>query len=296
MKAKLKKITQSKFARNVAIVASGTAGAQALNFLFAPVVTRLYGPEAFGLLGVFTALVAILAPVAALTYPIAIVLPKQDRDAQGLAWVSFCIALAMSILVAVVIAVGGGRLLDLVGAESIASYSMLIPFAMLFAVFNQIAQQWLIRKKLFKITAKVAVLQALIINSAKTGFGFLNPIALILISITTVATLFHAILLWAGVRLSQRGAHKIVQPAAEVADQFSFSYFKKLAKKYYDFPLYRGPQVLINAASASLPILMLASFVGPAAAGFYTIAITVLAMPSSLIGSSVVAVFYTRFK
>jgi IS5 family transposase len=69
----------------VAVVASGTAGAQAITMGFSPVITRLYGPEAFGLLGVFMAMVQVLVPAAALTYPIAIVLPKEDRDARVLA-------------------------------------------------------------------------------------------------------------------------------------------------------------------------------------------------------------------
>jgi len=45
----------SKFVRNVAIVATGTAGAQAITMAFSPINTRLYGPEAFGILGTFTA-------------------------------------------------------------------------------------------------------------------------------------------------------------------------------------------------------------------------------------------------
>jgi hypothetical protein len=38
---------KSKFVRNVAVVASGTAGAQAITMAFSPIITRLYGPEAF---------------------------------------------------------------------------------------------------------------------------------------------------------------------------------------------------------------------------------------------------------
>jgi O-antigen/teichoic acid export membrane protein len=64
--------------RNVTIVASGTAGAQVITMAFAPLITRLYGPEAFGLLGTFVAILGIVTPLAALTYPIAIVLPKSD--------------------------------------------------------------------------------------------------------------------------------------------------------------------------------------------------------------------------
>ncbi|UCZ56541.1 hypothetical protein LGV61_12545 [Desulfurispirillum indicum] len=41
----LTKLYNSKFIRNVAIVASGTAAAQAITMAFAPIITRIYGPE-----------------------------------------------------------------------------------------------------------------------------------------------------------------------------------------------------------------------------------------------------------
>lgn len=52
--------------------------------------------------------------------------------------------------------------------------------------------------------------------------------------------------------------------------------------------------MLLNALSQSLPVLMLASFFGPASAGFYSIGRTVLGIPSTLIGKSVGDVFYPR--
>src|SRR5699024_7637402 len=70
MLSRIKKIFQKKFVRNVFIVASGAVGAQILSLLLYPIITRLYGPEAFGVLGTFTALTKIVIPIAALTYPV----------------------------------------------------------------------------------------------------------------------------------------------------------------------------------------------------------------------------------
>ncbi|MEI8616628.1 oligosaccharide flippase family protein [Pseudoalteromonas sp. B193] len=78
-----KKFATNSFVRSVIMVVSGAAGAQLLTMLFAPIITRFYGAEAFGLLGTFTAVLAILVPIAALAYPIAIVLPKNDDDAES---------------------------------------------------------------------------------------------------------------------------------------------------------------------------------------------------------------------
>ena len=141
-----KALSKSSFVRNVTIVASGTAAAQAVTIAFSPLITRIYGAEAFGLLGVFNALVAIVAPIAALTYPIAIVLPKEDSEAKGLVKLSFLIAIAVFSFVTIAFLIGGESLLALLDSEIITPYVMLIPLSMLFSALVQIAQQWLIRK------------------------------------------------------------------------------------------------------------------------------------------------------
>lgn len=55
MKKTINQIKSGRFLRNVFTVASGTAGVQILSAVFVPIITRLYGPEAFGLFGTFFA-------------------------------------------------------------------------------------------------------------------------------------------------------------------------------------------------------------------------------------------------
>ena len=287
MLTRITKITNKPFVRNVAIVSTGTAGAQAIAMAFAPIITRFYGPEAFGLLGTFMALVAVFTPIAALSYPIAIVLPKEDSDAKGIARLSAYISLAVAVLVTLALLAGGDRLLTLVGSEAIAAFVMLIPLNILFSAWLQIAEQWLIRKKQFKITAKVAVAQALMVSSAKAGIGWFHPLAAVLIVMTTIGSAFHATMLYLGARRVNGSATPTRHPQARTP-------LTELARRHYDFPLYRAPQVFLNAISQSLPVLMLAAFFGPASAGFYVLGKRLLGMPSHLIGKSVGDVFYPR--
>ena len=98
---------KSRFVRNVAVVASGTAAAQAIGMAFSPLITRLYGPEAFGLLGIYTSLLGVLGPITALTVPVAIVLPKDDDEAKRLAFLSLFIATGMVFSMAFLLVAGG---------------------------------------------------------------------------------------------------------------------------------------------------------------------------------------------
>lgn len=278
---------KSKFLRNVAVVASGTAGAQAIAMAFSPVITRLYGPEAFGLMGTFLAIAAMISPVVALSYPIAIVLPEEDSDAKGIVRLSIYISIALAVVLMVTFLIAGDMLIVLLKAEAVATFFLLIPLNLLFSTWLQITQQWLIRKKQFKVTAKVAIAQSLAVNSAKAGIGWFHPLAAVLIIITTIGGAFHAAMLSLGCKSMGRDNTLRGQPQPKTP-------LLKLAKRYYDFPLYRTPQVLINAISQALPVLMLATFFGPTSAGFYALCRRVLTMPSGLISGSVGDVFYPR--
>jgi len=156
----LRQIRNSKFVRDVAIVATGTAGAQIINVVFLPLITRLYGPEAFGVLGVFMSVAGILIPIAALTYPLAIVLPEEDRDAKALIILSILISFLLAVIVGVVLLQFKDWIVPRFGLESVGDFLLLLPLVMVFSACSNVAMFWLIRKKLFKLTAKIAVAQA----------------------------------------------------------------------------------------------------------------------------------------
>ncbi len=278
--------------RSVAIVATGTAGAQIIAMLFSPVITRLYGPEAFGLLGVFLAMVSILGSIAALTYPTAIVLPKSDVEAQGLATLSLLLAAVSAFLVTLIVWVIGDWAIELLNLESIAQYVLLIPVAMLFTSLYQVIQQWLIRKNQFNVIARVAILQSLIINIVKISIGWFNPVASVLIVLAAINSAFHAFLLWFSMGR--------ILPINFGTNKKNLDYNQdkktllQLAKDYRDFPVYQMPQVLLNAVAESLPVLMFASFYGAVTAGFYTLARTVIMLPTALIAKSVGDVIFPK--
>ena len=287
MKAKILQLIKKPFVRNVATVATGTAAAQAIGIAFSPIITRLYGPEAFGLLGTFSALVMVITPISALCYPIAVVLPKRDEDAKALAKLSAYISLGIALIVTLVLVIAGDWLLKLVGSEAISAFKFLIPVNILFAAWLQISQQWTIRKKLFKVKAKADILQAAFVNAIKSGIGLFHPLASVLIIFSTIGHAFHTAMLYLGIKKDS----SITQPSNPVQSKTPIV---NIAKNHRDFPLYRAPQVFINAISQSLPVLMLASFFGPASAGFYTLGRKVLGLPSRLIGGAVGDVFYPR--
>lgn len=282
---RLKGVSKSSFVRNVVIVALGTAGAQAITLAFTPIITRLYAPESFGQLGTFMAILVVMSPIAALTYPIAIVLPKLNSDAVKVAKLSAVIAIVISAITAAILSIGDAWLAQVLGMQAIEALILLIPLAMLISAFQQIGTQYLIREKKYKITAQAAILQAFSVGSSKVILGFVHPVGAILITVAIAGQAFHSVLLWLGLRQTWKTRHDATSSSETVLN---------IASQYRDFPLYRAPQTVLNALSQSLPIIALATIFGPISAGLFALSKSVLAAPASLVGSSVGNVFYPK--
>lgn len=286
----------SQLLRNILTVVSGAAGAQALTLAFMPVITRIYGPEAYGVLGTFLSVTLMLIPVAALTYPIAIVLPRRDGDARGLVRLSLLIALGMAALVALLLYLFGDALTTRLQIQILQPYLLLVPLVMFSGAALEICQQWLFRTQRFRITASVAVGHSLLFNSIRTLAGLVQSSALVLVCSTALQHALHAAML--GLAMLRAKPH-IDNHDGDQSKQSGEGVEQEpgllaLARRHSDFPMFRAPVMLINAVSQQLPTLVLAVYFGPAAAGFFALCRQAMSMPTNLIGKSVADVYYPR--
>jgi len=281
------RILRRDFFRQVAAVASGTFGAQIISIAFTPVVSRLYAPEAFGIFGSFSSIVAVIAPVAALGFPIAVVLPKDDEDALGLAWVSILASALVSIVV-LLFSLGFKEQLGSISHETLVHYlPFLLPVVVFFSGCFQTGQNWLIRKKRFGTLGRYMVASSLIVNCMKCAGGVMHPTGMVLVGVGCFDYLFRGIAFLNAARQAVCGSLKNVA-------KYSVRRTLRVIKEYRDFPLYRAPQDLINAGSQGLPLILIASLYSAEAAGFYLLARMVAGLPSVLVGKAVGDVFYPR--
>lgn len=283
MKQLLNTFFNRPFVRNVAVLTTGTVGAQAASILFSPIITRLYGPEAYGLMGSFQAMMLILVPIAALTFPIAMVLPKEKKEVKGIIKISFRITLVLMLIALLLVLFFNDEIVNLFQLNEISPYMLFIPIVILTAGISQIYEQWLIREKKFGISAKSNFGHKLFTNVGKSVGGLIYPTAGVLVFFSAIAYGVRALLM-----IFYTKKNLIKESMREKID------LGDIVKKYKEFPFYRAPEVFINAVSSNVPVLALTSFFGPAAAGFYTIGRSVLGIPSQLIGKSIGDAFYPR--
>lgn len=289
----LAKARQSPLFRQILTAVSGTAFAQAINLAMIPIVMRIYGPEAFGVLGTFSSISMVLIPVAALTWPMAIALPRRVSDAKALVRLSLRVALAIAVALGVVLFFWGSALADLTGFAILTPYLMLLPLAMFSGAVLEITQQWLYREQRFRLTAGGATVHALCYNSMRSLAGLVSASAPVLVITTALYHAMYASVLLGAMGLSKGKAANASEAAPQV-EETELDDGKSLIKRYSDFPLFRAPQVLINALGYNMPTLVLAASFGAVPAGFFALCAQVLSMPTNLMGKSVGDVYYPR--
>jgi O-antigen/teichoic acid export membrane protein len=277
-------MTKRPFVRGVISVASGAAIAQLVGVLLSPIITRLYGPEAYGVFDVFVSATGVLVPLAGLTYQHAIALPSDDRDALALLGLSNRISLGVSAIVALILAVFADQIARVLHFPGSSWMLLLIAPMILLTGLRGALNQWLIRQRRFTIIGGVDAGKELVIGGTKIGVGTVAPTAGALVLMTVVGSVLHTVLLLVGVRSSWRRPSKARREDARERR-------RSVARNYADFPLYREPQVFLNGLSMGLPPILLAAFFGPLVAGLYGIGRRVLQLPALLVSQSVGTVF-----
>ena len=273
----------ASFADNVLTLMGGATIAIAVTLLAAPITSRLFGPEAFGLATLFRSGAVILATIACLRYETAIVLPKKDAEAAQL--FAFCCVLcvAMSTLTAILTYVCGTRLLPYLNAVELAPMLWLFPVTVFLMGSRLPFKFWFTRQKQFGINAAGQVLWNFPIAAAEIAgglTGFRGGGDLVVCRILGYIFL-PAFYVW---RLL-KGDWRFIINKVELRE------ILRSAKKYIKFPLFETGSAIVGLLAIEVPIFLLTSFFNPAIGGLYAKATYLLVLPTFVVGQSVGQVF-----
>jgi lipopolysaccharide exporter len=277
------KLKNSAFMKNVLIVMSGTALAQALGFALSPVISRLYSPADFGVFGSFTAILGVVGAGITLDYSQALMLPKRKDDAFDLLVISclssFCVA-----IIGLAICLGASSfLLNSLKSRNVWILVLLV-IGILSSGLSQAFQGWCIRVKAFKNTSASQVIRSVSVNGVQTGLGFLKGGALALI---------FAVILGDTLAASNL-ARVVVRDFKALWRRVHVKRLWQLAKEYHDFPLYSASTNVINALSLGLPIFLLTHYYGIAIAGAYAFGVRLMQAPMELVLRALRQVLYQK--
>ena len=161
---------KSEFSRNVMILMSGSILAQAIPLIVAPILTRLYTPEEFGVYALFFSFVSILTIVATARYEMAIMLPKSNRTSMSIVYLSATISILISLFTLVLVLAFHKNINKLLGIE----VAFLIPLMVVVAGLFQSMKMWLTRQKNYKQLAISRVEQSVMGGVSQLTLGALS--------------------------------------------------------------------------------------------------------------------------
>jgi len=279
------RVRHSRFLRDVLSVGGGIAIAQAITLSFTPLLTRLFGPEAFGASAAYATLLSVVMPVATMGYSNAIVQSATDDAAAAVARLSILCAITLTLVSSVMVICLKPLLAGWLDLQEASWVLYFIPVSLITTAFLSVANEAAIREGLFKEKARAYVESTLATNIAKVAAGWAWPTGVALILLTLAGQAINAIMQLA--RVKRRG---VLSPR----NWCGVSGVTRAALVHRDFALYRMPQSVIRAISVGLPIVVLTKLFGASAAGQYSITVLLLSAPVMLLGDAVGEVFYPR--
>jgi O-antigen/teichoic acid export membrane protein len=285
IKSAVARVRRSSFIKNVAVLTSGTVMGQAVVVLAAPVLSRIYSPAAFGVMGVVLAVAGPVAMMASLKYELAIVLAKDEKDASNLFVLASGLVLATSLATLLAIPFVDDWLARKMETPAAAHLLLWVPAFVLFQALFTVVSFWANRRKEYVWTSVATVGRSVGTVAVQVILGFADKGAKGLI----VGRIFGVAL--ATVILSVRTLRHEWRSVLQAVD---FTRMRELAREHDKFPKYLAPSEGIVAVSASIPTFFLALLFSPIAAGYFWFTVRLLDVPTALIGIAVRRVFFER--
>jgi O-antigen/teichoic acid export membrane protein len=277
----IEKFRKSSYLLQIITLMTGTLVAQIIMLLFIPILTRLYTPSEFGLYSLFFAIASMVGMVSSFSYEQAIMLPKSNRDAEALVFLSIIISIAISITLALVLMIFYNLFLDYF--EGMSYMIWLLPFATLAIGLMQIFDAYSTRKEFYKkiATTKMSASIATVSIQSITRYIFsLNGLVI-------------------GKMLSDIFALSLLISYHIKKQTLQLKYLSKRRlganiKRHENFPKYQTASTLINSFSQNVPLFMFTALFSPAISGFYALTYRAMQTPMLLVSSATRSVYYQK--
>lgn len=269
----------SEIIQNVATLSIGSIVSQIIPVVMSLILSRLYTPDDYGNFGVFINYAGILTVVVSARYEYAIIRPKRNTDAlnlfalSGIIAVTVCSFLTFFLLLA-----------DWCGWEAVCRIPgrYLLPLYGIIAAALQILSCYSNRQEQYKSLTLASVTRSLSQALSRVLFGIFRYGGG-LIAGSVIGVLGGTALLASKTR-----------PVSYLRKCLSWRRMKELARIYVNFPKYQLYSGLLNALSTNLPVILLASFYSKESIGYFSMSISLLYLPVTLVGNALGQVFYKK--
>ncbi|MCB6182157.1 oligosaccharide flippase family protein [Leeia sp. TBRC 13508] len=272
------------FFKSILTLLTGATLAQALPLLAAPLLTRMYAPDDFGLFAFYSGLMSNLAVVATARYELAIVLPKEENDAAHLLGLSLIVSILWAFVLLPISLLFGNQIAHVLGHPEISMWLPLLALSVMLAGFSQAFTNWANRQRQDRLLASSRFVQSGGMVGVQVTGGLLKFGEEGLILGQVAGQVLSTFML---------GWKHLITGFASLR-HLSWHRMKQLALEYKAFPTINSMHAFVTAGQETGALWLLAHYGNHAALGFYGLTIRVLKTPVGLVGSVVGQVLYQR--
>ncbi len=276
---------RGSFVENVLILLTGTAAAQIIPFALAPILTRLYTAQEFGVLAFYVAVVSIVGVVGTGRYELAILLPERDDEAVNVAAVVIALSAALSAVLGLAWLAGRPFLRSFARGAVLGGALALVPVALLVTGLYQALSAWTNRRKAYR---RLAAAEIAMRAAAEGGKWALAAPAL-------RGTLGNGLV--AGTLGGQAVATvalgwQVWRDDREHATSIRLGAMRSALRKYAKFPACTVPYSLIATLGNDFIVFAFTAFNLLQPAGYFGFTRRIITGPIGLISGSVGRVFF----
>jgi O-antigen/teichoic acid export membrane protein len=268
---------RSSVIRQAGLLAGGTVISQLILVAAAPLLTRIYSPDAFGAVALYVSIASVIAILSSLRYELAIPLADTHEDAARLTRICLWLVAATAGFCAIATWSPARALFP----DSIAGFIWLLPVSVLAMGAAQCLTLWAVRVEQFRRISTARIAQSLVTATTQVFSGRFAALGLaageILGRLTGGGSLYRK-------ASDVRNEGAVVKPAGAV----------QLMKRFRNLPLVGTWGALLNALSLQAPLLLLAGYFDTRVCGGFALASRMLAVPISLVGQALGMVFLSR--
>jgi O-antigen/teichoic acid export membrane protein len=249
-----------------------------------PVLSRLYSPDDFSQLAVFSGILSVISVAVCLRFDIAVTLPDNDTDAANILALALSSAIAITLLISVPCLLMAQKVSVLINQPSMKTYLWLILPGMLLSASYSTFQNWFVRHRQFGLISTSRIGQSLGAVGVQVGMGFVGvgPPGLLI-----------GYIMNSGIACIVFGCN-LLHSKDKVWKTISIPRMRAMAVAHQRFPKYSSLEALANSGAIHVPIIIIAALaVGPEA-GYLTMGMYVLQAPVALIGTAIAQVYLSR--
>ncbi len=278
---RIRQLLGSDFSKSLSILLSGTIIAQAVGYLIAPILTRLYTTAEMGELGFYMRLTAFIAAVATLRYEAALPLPKLDGHSFLLYRLSYRISFIVLMFVSIVFVFMYSS--GFADQFSWWFYVLIILSTACIIVVN-IGTSWSVRMGQYGMISRQKITNSSVSNALKLAFAYFHFSTFGLILATFIGSFFSSL---------EFSFH-----FGKIHQKFKQFISKRktlvLMKKHREFPILNLPHVFVDNGRDMLIATFIFAYYSESVYGSFNHSYTMLRLPLMLVGVSLGQLFYHR--